>query len=447
DTITPREVERFLVTVLNVVKKNVKELKSLSQENILRLNNTLNDVVNTLEVKNSEISLLVDKKVDKNTFESQIQELRGYVLALAEEIPEIQEIDEEGIIEKALERVEFPETEEITGEDIVDKINELSITPDKQIDASHIKNLPPTKYYGGGGGSTDLSNVDLIGFNMTSDTDATQGQLKWDLDHETIVIGLDGESVPINFDSDTFVNQTGSTIPAGTPIYASGTLGSSGKITAAPFLNDGSIDQMYYIGITWGETENGGSGVYISGSGKLRGIDTSAYVDGTVLYPSETVAGGYQTTVPTIGFIFPIAFIIHSHAENGVMAIRWTQQSLSMSKQISIVDSTGWADGSDIHLSDTTYWNADKANIKQLRFETDATDWDLWILQNDNGYATDDARITARKLIDGASGNISLDLDITYEDEDASKEVHLYFVDNDGSNTLDKVEILAVKAN
>lgn len=85
----------------------------------------------------------------------------------------------------------------------------------------------------------------------------------------------------------------------------------------------------------------------------------------------------------------------------------------------------------DIHLSDATNWNASKSIIKHIRVETTSTDWDIWILQNDNGYVANDANIKRRLLASNRSGDAYIDIDILYHDEDNTKEVHLYYT---GSN-------------
>lgn len=100
------------------------------------------------------------------------------------------------------------------------------------------------------------------------------------------------------------------------------------------------------------------------------------------------------------------------------------------------IKATTQAEG-DLHLSDATHWGISKALIKYIRIVTSSTDWDLYILQNDNGYATDDATILKLKIGDGIYGNANLWLDLPYEDEDDSDEVHLYFLDNSGTNTAD----------
>jgi hypothetical protein len=46
---------------------------------------------------------------------------------------------------------------------------------------------------------------------------------------------------------------------------------------------------------------------------------------------------------------------------------------------------------------------------------TSSTDWDLWILQNDNGYAADDANIPKMQIMEAGNGNANIYLDLPYE--------------------------------
>jgi hypothetical protein len=100
------------------------------------------------------------------------------------------------------------------------------------------------------------------------------------------------------------------------------------------------------------------------------------------------------------------------------------------------IKATGQSEG-DLHLSDGTNWNTSNALIKKIRIETSSTDWDAWILQNDNGFSTDDANIPAMQIMDAGSGDLDIDLDHPYQDEDTSSEVHLYLIDNAGTATFD----------
>ena len=99
------------------------------------------------------------------------------------------------------------------------------------------------------------------------------------------------------------------------------------------------------------------------------------------------------------------------------------------------IKSTGLSEG-DVHLTDAN-WAISKALINQIRVVTNSNNWDMWILQNDNGYAVDDAAVPKLQLMDGGNGAETIEHDFAYEDEDASNEVHLYLVDNSGSDTFD----------
>lgn len=100
------------------------------------------------------------------------------------------------------------------------------------------------------------------------------------------------------------------------------------------------------------------------------------------------------------------------------------------------IKATGQSEG-DLHLSDATNWGVSKALIKLIRIVTNSTDWDLYLLQNDNGRATNDANIPEIQIMSSGNGNMDIYLDTPYEDEDASDEVHISLVDNSGSNTAD----------
>jgi len=125
-----------------------------------------------------------------------------------------------------------------------------------------------------------------------------------------------------------------------------------------------------------------------------------------------------------------------------------TLSDCSKAKLIRLVDDNsgaGFNESTNYHISDGTNWNTSKSIIKEMILETDSADWDFWILQNDNGYAADDATVKKRKIVSNANSDQHLVLDLYYEDEDASGEFHFYYVDNAGADTLDKVTILGVE--
>lgn len=91
----------------------------------------------------------------------------------------------------------------------------------------------------------------------------------------------------------------------------------------------------------------------------------------------------------------------------------------------------------NLHFSDPISWAVSKALIKSIKVETVSPNWDLYILQNSNGYIANDASIPVKTLMIGGNETENISMDYSYEDEDNSESVHLYWVDNSGSNTAD----------
>lgn len=188
------------------------------------------------------------------------------------------------------------------------------------------------------GGNLDLNgndingtgNVDVTG-NVIADVvqlrggTGTQGEMSWSTDEETVQLIMDGTTLHIG--QDTFVharNNTASIITKGTAVYATGTLGASGRITVAPMIADGTIAGRLFIGLAAEDIAIGTDGQVMT-FGKIRQINTNAYTDGDVLWISPTVAGQLTTTEPTAPNLkIATAFVIHA-ANNGTLMVRAEQ--------------------------------------------------------------------------------------------------------------------------
>ena len=150
------------------------------------------------------------------------------------------------------------------------------------------------------------------------------GMLSWNTADDTANLQLaSGASLQIGQEQHWYVkNSTGITIPNGTVVMAVGTDGNSGHILAAPMVADGTVEERYVLGVATGNIANGGFG-HVTSFGKVRKIDTSAFEEGAVLYCDSTVPGGLtdiQPVAPNLNI--PIAFVISSHAINGILAVR-----------------------------------------------------------------------------------------------------------------------------
>ena len=117
-------------------------------------------------------------------------------------------------------------------------------------------------------------------------------------------------------------NQTGSTITKGTAVGFAGTLGASGKLLVQPFIANGTQPSEYFIGLVEDDILNGGEG-YVVDHGKLLGLNTSQWSEGTVLYVSSTVAGALTSTRPQApNNKITCAAVINSSTANGSLEVR-----------------------------------------------------------------------------------------------------------------------------
>ena len=162
----------------------------------------------------------------------------------------------------------------------------------------------------------------------------TEGQMAWNATDGTIDIGLNGGDIVLQTGQEVMYrvkNQSGSTIPNGTVVMAVGTNGNSGNILVEPAIgNDPQVIQAKMIlGVTTEdiltedeELDQTGFG-YVTHFGKVRGVDTSTFSDGDVLWLDPAVPGGLTATEPAAPNLkVPLAIVINSHATVGTLAVR-----------------------------------------------------------------------------------------------------------------------------
>lgn len=170
-----------------------------------------------------------------------------------------------------------------------------------------------------------LGNIE---FDTTpTNTPTTQGSLFWDVDSQTLDLVMNGVTQKVGQEEFYYVkNQTGSPIAKGTVVRANGTLGNSGRILIAPFLADGTYPSEYVLGIVAENIADGADG-FVTSFGKIKGVNTNAYLDGDILYASPTVAGGLTKVKPSApNNIVTVAIVIKADS-NGTLFVRPTYGS------------------------------------------------------------------------------------------------------------------------
>lgn len=118
-------------------------------------------------------------------------------------------------------------------------------------------------------------------------------------------------------------NTTGSTIPNGSVVGFSGA--TSDALLVTKYIADGSVPSLNILGVMTHDLPNSGEKGYCTTWGFVRGINTSAFTAGDILYASPTTAGALTATKPTApNNAIPVAVCVVSNAVNGVIFVRPT---------------------------------------------------------------------------------------------------------------------------
>jgi hypothetical protein len=118
-------------------------------------------------------------------------------------------------------------------------------------------------------------------------------------------------------------NTTGSTIPNGSVVGFSGA--TTDALLVSPFIANGSVPSLYVLGVMTHDLPDSGQKGYCTVWGFVRGINTSAFTAGDILYASPTTAGALTKTKPTApNNVIPVAACIVSSATDGVIFVRPT---------------------------------------------------------------------------------------------------------------------------
>ena len=170
--------------------------------------------------------------------------------------------------------------------------------------------------------------TDYIDLNQEAPHVTQIRRLAWNDDDQTADLGMDyGVVQQIGLEYYARVeNATGVTIPNGSVVGFSG-VGANNTLSVAPYLADGSTPSLYIIGVMTHALPNSGEVGYCTVWGHVRGIDTSAFSVGDILYASPTVAGAFTNVKPTApDNVIPLAAVLASDATNGEIFVRPTIQ-------------------------------------------------------------------------------------------------------------------------
>jgi hypothetical protein len=174
-------------------------------------------------------------------------------------------------------------------------------------------------------GYTDEPTVDKLKFDLAAAETVSSGQLAWNADEGTLELGKSGVSNYLG--QETMVlcrnNSNSTAIPKGTGVMFAGSLGQSGRVKVAPMIADGTLPGYVFFGIT-DQIIPAGSDGYVTTFGKIRGINTNAYLEGDILWCSPSSPGTLTRTEPVAPNLKLAVAAVLSVGNNGVIIVRAT---------------------------------------------------------------------------------------------------------------------------
>ena len=142
----------------------------------------------------------------------------------------------------------------------------------------------------------NLDNVPYLGFNTSPQIIPTAvGSLYWD-GGTTFGVQMTANVLGAVNESGYYYVKASSAITKGQVVMFTGAVGASGVPTGAPAT--GVTDGSYIMGIAAESISLNGFGL-VQYQGTLKGLNTSAYVDGDILWYNPAVTGGLTKTKPS----------------------------------------------------------------------------------------------------------------------------------------------------
>lgn len=157
------------------------------------------------------------------------------------------------------------------------------------------------------------------------------GEMSWSDLNGTIDVGLE-YGVNMQIGQETYArveNMTGTMIPRGTVVGFAG-VGANNVLSVAPYIANGSTPTLYILGIMAHDLPDSGEVGYCTVWGHVKGINTSAFSAGDILYASPSVAGALTKTKPTTpNNVIPVAAVLSVGTTTGEIFVRPTIEQQS----------------------------------------------------------------------------------------------------------------------
>jgi hypothetical protein len=162
-------------------------------------------------------------------------------------------------------------------------------------------------------------------FTPTTAPAYSEGRVWYDSTEKALAFYNDSSSIAVHVSQDLIfkvINNTGSTIPNGSPVYITGT--SSGQTYPNVALAKADVAATSaVIGLTNGAIANGATG-YVTSQGTIDNVNTSTFTVGQVLYLSPYSAGQLMNTIPPTGITVQVGVATYIDSSAGHIYVKQT---------------------------------------------------------------------------------------------------------------------------
>jgi hypothetical protein len=164
-----------------------------------------------------------------------------------------------------------------------------------------------------------------VPFSSVSAPSFEEGLLWYDSSQKLLSFYSDISTAPIHIGQDIqtrVINNTGSTIPNGSPVYITSTP-SGGQYPNIALAKADVAATAAVLGLANGAIANGSYG-YVTSLGVIDNVNTSSYTVGQVLYLSPYSAGQLMNTVPPTGLVVMVGKVSYVDSSAGRIYVKQT---------------------------------------------------------------------------------------------------------------------------
>lgn len=164
---------------------------------------------------------------------------------------------------------------------------------------------------------------DKLTFNTSAGASVSAGQLAWNATEGTLDVGTPGITYQLGQElAFRCKNVSADPISDGEAVMFMGADSSTGHLEIAHMVANGTVPGYVFFGVATEPIAIGALG-YVTTLGKVRGIDTSAFPEDSLLWLDPAIPGGFTTVEPAAPNLkIAAAAVIKSHATNGIIFVR-----------------------------------------------------------------------------------------------------------------------------